>query len=45
MESKHKIPEAMGLITAIVFLMASLIIMGLLEIEKDKLLLFLSGLL
>ncbi|CAI2368576.1 unnamed protein product [Moneuplotes crassus] len=44
-ESKPANAEAMGIITCIIFLMNSIIMVSLLDFDKDKLLLFMTGLL
>jgi hypothetical protein len=45
MESKPKIPEAMGIITSVIFLLNSIVMVSILDFDKDKLLLFMTGLL
>ena len=44
-DSKPPIPEAMGIIPAIIFLVGAIVIIGILDFSKDKILLFMSGLL
>lgn len=44
-DTKPPIPEAMGIVSSIFFLMDAIIIVGLLDIDKDKILLFMAGLL
>lgn len=45
LESKKPIPEAMGIVSSLIFLLCSIAIVGLLDHDKDKILLFMSGLL
>ena len=44
-ESKPEIPEAMGIVTCVVFLLNSIVMVALLDFDKDKVLLFMTGLL
>ena len=44
-DTKPPIPEAMGIVSSIFFLMDAILIVGLLDINKEKQLLFMSGLL
>jgi len=43
-KDKPAIPEAMGIVTCVVFLIDSIITVGLLDIKSDKVLLFMTGL-